>query len=139
MKYIKTYEQSKLSTLNIHLYDIENELKIYLDFNNGEPILKSEFNIDYVNFCKEIFLNKFIAVKSMDRTKNDPLIYGKVNNIGLFFYQDGYFLKIKIENIWHLIQNNVILTIYDVDNFEIENKPLHKKLKIQKKANKYNL
>ena len=98
--------------------------------DNGILMTSSKYDIDFVDFCKEIFLNKDIAVKTLDRPKNNPLIRGKVEDIDLYFYKDEYYIKVKVDDEWHLIENNVPLTIYYPDDFK--NKPLHKEL-IEKK------
>lgn len=145
MKYLKKYEilhthsKSARNSITIHIYEIEREigLDVYIDAKTGEPTLKSRYDIDFVDFCKEIFLNKDIAVKTLDRPKNNPLIRGKVENIDLYFYQDEFYMKVKIDDEWHLIETNAPLTVYYPD--DIKNKPLHKELKLKKKEEKYNL
>ena len=89
---------------------------------------------------------------------------GKVQDVGHFSYKNEFYIKVALvntevmvndyyfkkyddkvgnsvisidkENDWFLIKNNSIVTIYDYD---AEDKPLHKEVKLKKKAEKYNL
>lgn len=141
MKYLKTYKQKE----NFKIFDIEVDLKIELKYTK----IYSPYNIDFICFCKEIFLNKYIEFKPLDKSefvmelptdkrfKKDSLIRGIVQDIGIFYYYDMFFIKFKIDNEWYLARNYSEITVYGLDDYY--NKPLHKELKFKKELEKYNL
>jgi len=115
--------------------------------------LKSPYNVNVVDFIKEIILNKTIIFQCKDAILKDSTLKSKVIDVGIFLYKGEFWIKVKLkkpkfkyEDNWYncrhendkeyLMKNNSIITIYDYD---ADNKPLHKLVKLKKSAEKYNI
>lgn len=166
MKYIKYFENiinSKNYLYNKDMLTISDVMK-YLGVDtmlmDEESKLESRYNVDVIEFFKEIFMNKTIIFQDINRFNKDRTIKGKVNDVGVFSYKEAY-IKVEIldpkekeknsKNIWFpipqkygdnnddnwfLIHNNSFISIYDYD---ADTKPLHKEVKLKKEGEKYNL
>jgi hypothetical protein len=138
MKYIKLFEYYRESYIrNKDMFfssDIFDYLGVYdkmmYDENN---VPESAYNVDVIDFLKEIFLNKKIIFDPVNNLNN---ISGTVTDVTYFVYKDLYIkVKMKDENEY-LIDNNRLAFIFDYD---ADTKPLHKEVEMKKKAEKYNL
>ena len=151
MKYIKKFENipydnnQGVSTDAKDVY-IPNILD-YLGIDMFQPLdesteLKSVYDVDVVEFLKEIFLGKHVQFKSINKLKDNPIVSGNIIDIKLLFYQDEVYVKFLLENKyykkedWYIVSNGsfIFLPTYDADN-----KPLHKDVKMKKEAEKYNI
>jgi hypothetical protein len=152
MKYIKTFETLYSDYKNLYLInDINNNkyesiitrdlLEIigvdvdYYDKNPNEDWI-CEYNINVIEFLKEIFLNKNITFFSKNKNDENRYIKETVEDVNLFAYKEELYIFVKINSSWKIIDNNKITIIYDYDALD---KPEHKLLKILKKAKKYNI
>jgi len=148
MKYIKTFEtvftnyknneyltgnRGEFESESLITQDLLEIIGVEIDPNN-DWICK--YNIDVIEFLKEIFLGKKITFYS--KNYNNAKWYTKVivDDIKLFVYKDNIYISVKINNDWKLIDPNYSTNIYDYD---ASDKPEHKLLKILKKAKKYNI
>lgn len=158
MKYIKKYEQQLLfkelpdyielnhavgSNSNIctfNIMSIFNYLKLDLTFLDEEKMkMSNNYNVDVLDFLNEILLNKYILFNRKDKTRNDPITTGIVESvIGFYGYNYDVYFLIKLKNIEEELLID-IETIIRLKNYDAYNKPLHKKVKIQKDAEIYNL
>lgn len=93
-----------------------------------------KYDIDVINFLKEIFLGKEVTFYS----KNDKWFdKEKICDVKLFAYKDEVYINVKLEtDDWKIICNNHITSVYDYD---ASNKPEHLKLARLKKIEKYNI
>ena len=167
MKHLKLFEKFRDTYMygnsQFHIIDVYEYLGID-EFVMDESVPESIYDIDVIEFFKEIFMNKNIIFKSLNRIVNNPTMKGKVQDVGHFSYKNEFYIKVKLvntevmvndyyfkkydgkvgnsvisidkENDWFLIKNNSIVTINKND---AEDKPLHKEVKLKKKAEKYNL
>jgi len=103
--------------------------------------LYSNYDIDVIDFFKEIFLGKNITFKSINNIEDqeDPIKIGVVEDISLYLYQDEFFLKFYINsNKSYLVKTSYPITM-KIEDYDAENKPLHKEVKLKKQVEKYNL
>ena len=151
MKYLKTFEDNK----NEPDYIIQNTGKYvtiilrnvldYLNINSelgqstGEIILtESNYKVNLIDFLKEIFLNKIVEFKTINKKEYNPIIIKKIKNIiGTYSYSYDIYLNIMCDddNIY-IIDIDHINKIYNYDAYK---KPLHNEVKFKKEAEKYNL
>jgi len=131
--------------------DVMKYLKVDT-FVMDQSMPESPYVDNIMNFFKEIFMNKKIIFKSVDKPFSHTTIKGTVKKIGRFSYKDEFYIKVKLKDTqtktdrifldyenkdeWFLIQNNCIISIYDYD---ADTKPLHKEVEFKKEAEKYNL
>lgn len=161
MNHIKLFEAYKDYIYNKDMFTISDIMK-YLKVDNmlmyEESKLETIYDVDVIEFLKEIFINKTIIFRDINRFEKNRSIKGTVNDIGIFSYKETY-IKVKIlnpkelvknnveikfkeiqheknEDNWFLIDNNSMISIYDYD---ADSKPLHKKVKLKKESEKYNL
>jgi hypothetical protein len=154
MKYIKNYEGLIVYDHKTTIDDILNdELNVYVKYDAyiGAYMQKSKYDIDIVEYFKEIFIGKYIDFRSINRIKGDPRLEGVVLDVDQFSYQDEFYIKVKLSDDWHIIKsdsglrigiggsgvpgdNNIFIKDYDADS-----KPLHKEVKLKKNAEIYNL
>lgn len=143
------------------IYDVMNYLGVNTPgrfiMMDEESELKSIYNVDVIDFFKEIIMNKTILFQDINRFDKNRTIKGEVNDVAMFSYKDDSYIKVeilspKVKNIgdiafkdityektidnWFLIKNNNMISIYDYD---ADNKPLHQKVKLEKEGEKYNL
>ena len=121
--------------------DVMRYLDVDVDIMNmdEQTELKSPYNVNVIDFFKEILMNKTIIFQSKNTTLDDPIIKGKVEDVDKFAYKDEFWIKVNLsepQKAYFLIKNNAIVTIYDYD---ADNKPLHKLVKLKKEAKKYNI
>lgn len=156
MKYLKIFENFSYYMYGNDILMINN-IYDYLGMDTwimDESIPDSIYNIDVMKFFEEIFMNKNIIFQSINKILSYPTIKGTVVDIDHFSYKMGFYIKVKLKNSqiminnqfvdyketddddWFLIKNNNIVTISDYD---AKDKPLHKEVKLKKKAEKYNL
>jgi hypothetical protein len=102
---------------------------------NTKP--KSIYGVDIIDFFKEIFLHKYVTFRSVNRTENNPVIFGRVVNIELFAYQDELFVNF-ITNRGYIVSNYDAVKL-QMGDYDAENKPLHKDVKMKKLGEKYNI
>lgn len=140
MKHIKLYEKFNTNKNEIYISDVFDYLDVpmfkpFLDVDQNNK-LESKYDVDIIEFLKEIFLDKRVQFKSINKLKNNPIVTGRVENVKLFYYQDEVYVQFKIYDDWILVSNDVFVYLpkYDADD-----KPLHKKVKIAKDAEKYNI
>lgn len=152
MKFLKTYEKYLLDRTS---YDIEygygldmffisdvlKYLKIQYDYFSPLEILKTAYNVNTIDFIKEILMNKRVIFTSKNAIKNDPSVNGIiVDVIDFYFYKMDSYLKVKVnynDNVdEYLMCIDNIVSIYDYDADE---KPLHKEVKLKKQAEKFNI
>jgi hypothetical protein len=153
MKYIKTFELlyngykddrylignvSGNNFENLITKDLLDIIGVEIDYNdkNSNEDWFCEYNINVINFLKEIFLNKKITFYSKTKMGDKWCSDKIVNDIKLFVYKDDIYINIKIDDKWEIIANDRITRIYDYD---ASDKPEHKKLKIIRKGKKYNI
>ncbi len=156
MKYLKLFERFDiikdymLGDNLLMIGNVLNYLNIIDQQLDQETELESAYDVNVIDFFKEIFLGKKIVFKSVNKPFNDPQIEGIVNDIGTFYYKSDIYIKVKLSNSiwlsgkpetesnkdWFLVKNNSLIAIYDYD---ADSKPLHKEVKIKKEGEKYNL
>lgn len=145
MKYIESFE----SYLEPNSYLIKNRnfkydsirpkdlLKfIGLDtekYYNGDEVLDNPYNINIIDYLKEIFLNKRISFKCLE--SNGRWLDGIAKDVKLYLYKEIY-INLKIDDRWFTMHNNYICTIIDYD---ADSKPIHKELEIKKDGDLFNL
>jgi len=156
MKYIKKFEQYLDSNYSNYIIeknnnhvlffmeDIMDYLKVFTQqaVNFGEK-LTNAYNINLIDFLKEIFLHKRIEFISVDKIAENPLIKGKVEDIDEFGYQDEFYITFKLygKKNWYLVDtegrnNDNVVKVY---KYDAEDKPLHKEVRLKKEVEKYNL
>ena len=148
-----TYPRYMLSKDMFFINDVIKYLGVELNNFDDEYVPESIYNINVINFFKEILMDKPIIFKSVDRIFNYPYMKGEVTDVGGFAYKDEFYIKVKLKNTeikidkifldrdddnnqWFLMSNNTITSIYDYD---ADNKPLHEEVKLKKNAEKYNI
>lgn len=154
MKYIKLFENINQDTPyrlwmndnNYYMIYHDNKYKtyisrifFYLDVHYKqfeEPGLYSKYDIDVIDFMKEIFLDKYIIFKSVNKPKDDPIVKGIVENIDFYQYKDEVPIEFQINGDLHLVKYAFPIIVKDYD---AEQKPLHKEVELKKQAEKYNL
>jgi hypothetical protein len=148
MRYIKTYEDlSKKTYLINDQLDYLNQTRFAIDgvlnylgveIKDGKPV--SKYNVDVVDFFKEIFLDKNIVFLSVNAPEGHPYVSGKVKDVSYYVYHlDEFFITVKFyndedEQIMINNRGTVMLDGYDADK-----KPLHKEVEMKKEAENYNL
>jgi hypothetical protein len=134
-----TYVYGMDSKYTTSMFTIINYLNgdLYWDENNNFKGVDNPYNIDFIEFLKEIFIGKTITFKSVNNPHN-PVLTGKVIGVDYYLYHnDEFYISVEFDNHnKHLIQNNnmIVIRVYDADK-----KPLHQEVKIKKEANKYNI
>lgn len=132
MKHLKTFE-------NIHKI-IPKDVMGNLHANYDDyPIVKNLYDIDVIEYFKEILLDKNVTFKSVNKPERNPYLTGVVVDVDAFVYQDEVFITVKLnnkKNNWNIVNmiNNITIQDYDADD-----KPIHKKVKMKKETDKYNL
>lgn len=115
---------------------IEKYLKIDYDWYT-QPEVLSEYGVDVIDFIKEIFLGKFIVFTNLNATTGNQIIRGIAEDVSIYRYQTDYFIEVKInKKEWYLIDSSRTIII---NEYDAEDKPLHKEVKLKKEAEKYNL
>jgi hypothetical protein len=137
-KEYKKFNPPDFYTDDKSLISIENVL-VYLgvdtfDMDQDHPA-KSIYGVDIVDFFKEIFLNKYVRFRCVNKTEKDTIISGEVLNIELFAYQDELFIEF-VTNRGYIVSNFEAVKIEDYD---AEDKPLHQEVKRKKMGEKYNI
>jgi hypothetical protein len=121
------------------IYTILNYLHSDLDWDKDNfKGIYCPYNIDVIEFLKEIFVDKKITFRSVNKPDSNPILTGKVIDIYYYLYHDDeFYISVRFDNYEeHLIQGNKIIVIEDYD---AENKPLHLEVKMKKQAEKYNI
>jgi len=143
MSYIKTYEKFKNNKGYMYGRDllIINNIKTYLgliiNFNmNSNTLPKSKYDIDFIEFFKEILMGKYITFTSVDKLKYNPICDGLVEDVDFYIYKNRFYIRVEILDEWYLIKSDEIVAI---NNYDADTKPLHKEIKIKKDIEKYNL
>jgi hypothetical protein len=166
MKYLKTYEiyeqddkmvkkfipdlgNDQIMTIN----NIINYLDVDVQYPEDSVVIPvSRYNIDVIEYFKEIFLNKIVSFKSVDalaRPEKNPKIKGLVIDVNQLAYQDEFYIRVKIkdkfknlgypkefEDGWFLINNEYDVWVY---NYDADTKPLHEEVELKRVALKYNI
>jgi len=135
----------KYTTLS--LYNVMKYLKIEKDNNFNK--YNNEYNVNIIDFLKEIFLDKYISFNCIPVKKDSKnKIKGIVKDIKIFEPNNtNFYIEINIHDIlkrekdtWYLMQYFPIISVY---NYNANNKSLHQKIKIRKElykeTQKYNL
>jgi len=137
MKYLKEY-------LNYHTYTnvkhtdhgfLTNDLIKDIGLNIDKPKGESIYDIDTIKYLKEIYLNKKVNFNDEIRNEWKTEIVKDVN-LDYWLERDTIYILIKVNDHWNRINDKHFNVVYDYD---AENKPEHKKLKIIKDSKKYNL
>ena len=158
MKYIKKFEtiededtyifgqtsnyKSEYNDVHVTIGSIMTYLKADIDIISQQQLgseglkIESKYNVDVVNFLKEIFLKKKVGFQSLNKIENDPHIRGIVKDVDFFAYKDDVYVKVKIKKDWALFKQHNLIT---VDSYDAYKKPLHKLVKLKKEAEKYNI
>lgn len=145
MKYIKHFEDDFYEN-NRDMISIKNIFN-YLDIPMFSPFLdadqnnkiETKYNVNVIDYLKEIFLNKKVTFKSINKLENNPIKKGVVEDIKFFFYQDEIYIKFKIKGEWIIVSDEMPVYLGASTKYDADDKPLHKKVKIAKEAEKYNL
>jgi len=135
--------------------DVIKYLGVSLDSEEFDEdyTLESIYNINVINFFKEILINKTIIFKNINKLINNPIIKGKVKDVDCLYYKDDFYINVTLSNIQilsgekyidftplsdksFLVDSDSIVSIYDYD---ADTKPLHKEVKFKKKVEKYNI
>lgn len=126
--------------------DVMSDLQVEIQYPEDSVVIpKSIYHIDVIDYFKEILLNKNISFLSVNKPENNPYVSGKVVNVDQLAYKDEFFITVKLNDKpsfknsisdWILINNQTPVT---VQNYDADDKPLHKKVKLEKMTNKYNL
>jgi hypothetical protein len=133
-KYQNTYMTGKRSFRIDHLYYY---LGVEVEYPEDAVVVPvTKYGVDFIDFCKEIFLGKKIAFQSLNKPKDNPVIDGVVEDVDQLAYQDEFFVRVKIRKEWYLISN---LQPIFIENYDASEKPLHKEVVLKKEAEKYNL
>jgi hypothetical protein len=143
MKYIKTFEMLETATTYIYNNDLfmNNDVFDYLvvqhDFSTFDEnyVPKSIYDVNVIDFFKEILLNKYVIFFSLSKPENNAEVKGVIKDVGSFAYKDDFYIRVKLDN-WHIMHNTTMTAIYDYD---ADTKPLHKEVKLKKYAEKYNI
>jgi len=154
MKYIKSFESigDFISEVrNTYMYgkdmlfinDIMNYLKVDTQSTDEQYKPESPYDVDVIDFFKEIFVDKYILFTPLDRYKNYKTPFNvKVEDVKCVAYKDDVYIKIKTYDVdlnkwlWYILKNDegIFLKNYDADT-----KPLHKEVAMKKDAEKYNV
>lgn len=140
--------------------DVMDYLSITIEHPEDFVVIPvSKYNVDYIDFIKEIILNKNISFVSADDSANDTLsviypenkvvrIKGIIEKVSQLFVNEEYFIRVKIKGDtslgvlgigWHLINNfEKVFFIYP-DKYDAEDKPLHKEMILKKETEKFNI
>ena len=98
MNHIKLFEAYKEYIYNKDMFtisDIMKYLKVDNMLMNEESKLETIYDVDVIEFLKEIFINKTIIFRDINRFEKNRSIKGTVNDIGIFSYKETY-IKVKI-------------------------------------------
>jgi len=161
MKYIKTYEIYDQNDEQIKKFipDLGNDqimtienimsyLGVEIQYPEDSVVIPvSKYNIDVIEYFKEIFMGKIITFRSVDalaKPEKHPKVKGFIENVDQLAYQDEFYIRVKISGEfkpfqydgWFLINNLYDVYVYDYD---ADTKPLHKEVELKKEAEKYNL
>ena len=120
-------------------YFINSDYRKLSDEEYGDIEISSRYDINVIDFLKEIFLDKEIEFTSLNRLTSNPYVKGKVENLSSYGYKDQLFMQIKIydkKGGWYLVKLSERIL---VSNYDAEDKPLHKEVELKKEAEKYNL
>lgn len=140
MKYLKYFEnnintyilQKEHDMISFMPDDVFDYLGISYPYNN----MKGLYSVNVVEFLREILLNKIISFKeqSLDGKYYN---YAKVKKVGIYKYKDIY-IKVLTnkDDEWKLITPGSIVVVHDYD---ADDKPLHKEVRLKKEAKKYNI
>lgn len=150
MKYIKHFEDDFYEN-NRDMISIKNIFD-YLDIPMFSPFLdadqnnkiETKYNVNVIDYLKEIFLTKKVTFKSVNKPENNPIKKGVVEDIKFFFYQDEIYIQFKIESRleiskWYIVSDEMPVYLGASTKYDADDKSLHKKVKIAKEAEKYNL
>lgn len=141
MKYLKYFENNNVDTyilqrenrlISFMPDDVFDYLDIFYPYNN----IKGIYNVNAVEFLKEILLNKIISF--MEQGEDAKYYnYAKVLKVGFYKYKDIY-IKVLTnkDDEWKLINPGSIVVVHDYD---AEDKPLHKEVRFKKDSKKYNI
>ncbi len=136
---IKNNENYMIGHDIFFMSDLYNYLSLdFVRHYNNEVYITPEnyYNINIIQFVKEIILDKYIIFDSVNKPQNNPTIKGVVEDVDHFTYNESFFIKVKIKNKWYLVSNNTAIIISNYDGYL---KPLHKEVELKKEAEKYNL
>lgn len=161
MRYIKTFEIYDQDNEQIRKFipdlgdnqimtiqNIMDYLRVEILYPEDSIVIPvSKYDIDVIEYFKEIFMGKIIKFKSIDKPEKHPLVKGIVKDVDQLAYQDEFFIRVELtnENIdskgnivhgWFLINNEYDVWVY---NYDADTKPLHKEVELKKEAEKYNL
>ena len=133
----KIYESR---TIVKSIEDVMSTLKVEVQYPEDSVVIPvSAYDIDVIEYFKEMLLDKNITFLSVNKPEGHPYLTGKVVDVDQLAYQDEFFITVKLntkKDNWNLINNTVNIII---DNYDADDKPLHKEIKIKKEAEKYNL
>lgn len=120
--------------------DLFYYLKIDIQYPEDSIVLATNpYDVNTIEFIKEVLLGKNVVFKSINKPKNNPIIRGTVEDVDQLAYQDEFYIRIKIKDDkldWHIIPNYDAIFIEDYD---ADKKPLHKEVELKKEAENYNL
>lgn len=152
MKYIKKFESYEVFTSKAYggsKYLFIGEIMEYLNVDNDRIedesyFPKSPYDINVIDFFKEIFLNKNINFESVNKIEGYPRIDGIVKSVDHYAYKDEFYIKINLyakskdekDDEDYLISND---SMFSVDDYDAYTKPLHKEVELKKEAEKYNI
>jgi len=138
MKHLKIFEEYKNYTEFI-LEDILQDLVIFNPSGkNIDELLKPRYpEINFIDYLKDLMLNKVVTFTSVNKVKKNNIITGKIVDIDYFFYQiTEVYIEVKIDGEIEsfLVDGNKPVKVYNY-------KPgaLQDKLKIIKDAKKFGL
>jgi len=155
MKHIKVFEN--YFSCQFKIQDELDDLKVEIEFPEDAVVIPvSEYDIDVIEYFKEIFLGKMVKFQCIDRLRGNPWVEGVIEDVDQLLYQDEFFIRVKVSKTkddrewheksvefelsflknWYLMANYSPVIVYDYD---VDNKPLHKELELKKEAEKYNL
>ena len=146
MKYIKKFEEyPNDGTKYLFIGEIMEYLNVDNDRIEDESYIpKSPYDVNVIDFFKELLLNKNISFEYVNKIKNNPRINGVVRDVAYYAYKDELYIKVnlyarsknEVDTEDYLISNDAMVSI---DDYDANTKPLHKEVKMKKEAEKYNI
>lgn len=140
MKHIKNFDNYLIGgndPKSVSVVLTPEDIFDYLGINtyDHEKIHINKYDINIQVFMNEVFLGKNIEFTSLDKINGNKDIKCKVKEVSTWYYKELYII-VNDGTDDNVIKPDSIIRIFDYD---AEDKPLHKDIKIKQKAYKYNL
>lgn len=140
MKYLKHFEMhTDVSAKHqFILEDIFNELILWDGSGISVEDMMPRFpGIDWIDYIKEILMNRKVTFKSVNKAENNPLVTGIVTDVDFFEYKPTeIYVKVKLKDVEDEVLVNSSFPLFV---FNYEPGPLQQKLEMLKNAGKFGI